>query len=177
MTRILGIDLSPGMVRNYNQRASEAGLPPSHIHAIEGNILDDASWDNVVSTRDGHEQVADFDIAAICAGVHHFASPGLAIQRLTQLLKPKTGVLLIIDFVKEAADEDPSPENPRRSGGAAHTIHPKHNGFVQEEMEQMFGEAGLVDFGWDTCETKLLMKFKKDTERIAFFARGTRKGE
>ena len=176
MTQILGIDLSPAMVQNYNQRVSEVKLPMSSIHAIEGNILDEASWSRISEDP----AIANFDVAAICMGVHHFSSPRLAIERLTKLLKPSTGVLLIIDLVKdvEAGDDDPSPDHPRRSGGAGHTIHPAHNGFVREEMRQMFEEAGLVEFGWDTCETHLLMKYKEEgIERMAFFARGTRKGE
>lgn len=177
MTQILGIDISPNMVRNYNTRVAEAGLPPlANMHAIEGNILDDASWARIAADP----AIAAFDVAAICMGVHHFASPRLAIERLTRLLKPTTGVLLIVDLVKEveAGDDDPSPDHPRRKGGAGHTIHPAHNGFVREEVRRMFEGAGLVDFGWDTCETRLLMKFTEEgMERTAFFARGTRNGE
>ncbi|KAL9092798.1 MAG: hypothetical protein Q9165_004216 [Trypethelium subeluteriae] len=177
VTNILGVDLSPAMVAGYNSRVSEVGLPSTAVHAIEGNILSDASWPSLRSDR--ALAAADFDIAAICMGVHHFSSPSLAIQRLTEFLKPGTGVLLIVDIVKEVekGDDDPSPDHQRRSGGAGHTIHPQHNGFVEAEMREIFAGAGLKDFMWETCPSKTLMKGKndEDLERILFFARGVRK--
>ncbi|KAI9709963.1 MAG: hypothetical protein M1820_003041 [Bogoriella megaspora] len=176
VTHTLGVDLSPSMVTTYNTRFSTLpSLPLPHSsppHAIVGNILDDSSWDSISS----NPEYQNFDIAVISLGVHHFSSPSLAIERLTQLLKPGTGVLLMIDFVKEGAEGGGDSEEERRlmeiAGG---TINHKHNGFVKEEVRGMFERAGLEGWGWDTCESRLLMK-REDVTRIAFFARGVRKG-
>ncbi|KAI9693337.1 MAG: hypothetical protein M1822_005333 [Bathelium mastoideum] len=194
VTHILGIDLSANMVTAYNDRAASltsSSVRPSNlrsVRAIEGNVLDPDSWSRLsadlpslcASTyTEGAMEKAGFDVAVACMGVHHFADPALAIARLAQLVKPQTGVVLVLDLVKVVGDAD-SAEARRIAdgmGGAGHTIHPQHNGFRREEVEEMFRAARLEGFKWDTCPTQLLFGEGKNVERTAFLARGVRMGE
>jgi SAM-dependent methyltransferase len=160
------------MVQTYNTRAAAAGLPPSQIHAIEGNVLDDASWSQIRANT----ALRDFDIAVIGMGFHHFAKPAQALERVAALLKPATGVMVVIDIIKEA-DEAEDAEQRKRGGLAAHTIHPAHNGFVEQEMKGIYADAGLEDFGWSVGEpVRMLGKEDYEFVKTVFFSRGVRKG-
>ena len=178
VSHIIAIDLSPNMIASYNASIISPLAPPlKSVSAIQGNVLStDGSWAQLLASNGS---VADFDVAAICMGAHHFAEPALAIVRLAKLLRPKSGVMLLVDLVKEqgaGGEEDEKSKRMRNdaAGGARHTIHPKHNGFGREEVEGIFAEAGLAGFKWDTCPTRLLMKQGDEVERTLFFARGVR---
>lgn len=91
----LGIDLSQGMVDEYNGTASNQGLSPQEMHAVVGNLIDSKNLDPEELRG---EEFWNFDIAAVGLGFHHFDDPALAANMLGQRLK-KGGVLMIVDFL------------------------------------------------------------------------------
>ncbi|CAI6339281.1 unnamed protein product [Periconia digitata] len=124
-----GIDVSPGMVKTFNRRASEASLPTSTIHAVEGDLLDK----NEVSPESlSGPEWNDFDLATAGFAFHHFEDVVYAARRLKERLRPG-GVLLISDFLEGGdlkADEngDPIPGSEMTWSGHGHHHHDHHHG-------------------------------------------------
>ena len=165
VTKITAIDLSSKMVERYTELARESEIPTvKDAKVMEGNLLAEAQPSKELSGP----ELYDFDIAAICAGFHHFADPDKAIERLAQRLRIG-GVLLIVDFVEDEKGGWSGAPN-----GAEHTIH-KH-GFSEKEMRELMEGQGLGNFGWNVMPEKIEMQFKDRTVyRTVFLARATRK--
>lgn len=157
------LDLSPKMVSRYNELASTSEIPSvRNSRAIEGNLLTDSKPAAEFNGPEYH----NFDIAAVGGGLHHFDDPTKAIARLAQRLKVG-GVLLIVDFVEEAAQEwVPTSADP--------TIHKR--GFCESEMREMMERCGLGDFGWKEMPERLEMKFSEHTVlKRGFLARAVKR--
>ncbi|KAK3109289.1 hypothetical protein LTR53_017613, partial [Teratosphaeriaceae sp. CCFEE 6253] len=146
VTTIRGVDISENMVDLYNEAARSSGLEPERANAVVGNLLAETIPEQL--SGPDYEQ---FDVAVIGLGFHHFEDPALAIKRLTERLKPATGVLVIIDFLpfKSEAQQEPKEGEHHPHGAGApdmtHTI--KHNGFTRSRMEKLYEQGGLEDFG------------------------------
>lgn len=95
MTQSIGVDLTEGMVKEYNTSARNQGIPETEMVAVQGNLID-ANKPNPPELAE--KQFYNFDIAAVGLGFHHFDDPGLAAKRLAERLK-KGGVLFIVDFL------------------------------------------------------------------------------
>ncbi|TKA56327.1 hypothetical protein B0A55_11675 [Friedmanniomyces simplex] len=173
VTTIRGIDISDSMVEKYNEASQSSGLKPEQGSAVVGDLLSEQ-----VSPQLSGPEYQLFDIAVIGLGFHHFEDPALAIKRLTERLKPETGVLVIIDFLpfsdklareREQRQQDPSADFPDMS----HTI--KHSGFTREQMQKLYEDGGLEDFGWHVLPDLAVMELKGGTkERTIFIAKGRR---
>ncbi|KAK3709402.1 hypothetical protein LTR37_010963 [Vermiconidia calcicola] len=163
VTHIRGIDISENMVQKYNETAQSSGLTSEQANAVVGDLLAEEVPSHLTT-----EEYYNFDIAVIGLGFHHFENPMLAIQRLTERLKPGTGVLLIIDFLPF----DPEQEGPQ--GAVKHTI--KHGGFARTNMEKMYEKAGLENFSFSVLEEPAVMETKHGgtNKRDVFIARGRR---
>lgn len=95
----------------------------------------------------------DFDVAISTLALHHFNNVPLAIKRIVERLKQKTGVLLIIDFRTHEPiqhhkhhhhQEHDKPQSKLMSfHDGAHTV--THAGFSEEDIKRWYEEAGLVD--------------------------------
>ena len=97
VSHIEALDLSPNMVTRYKELASPSEIASVRgAHARVGNLLTEAEPDSALDGQDLH----GFDVAAIALGVHHFADPALAIERLAGRLK-QGGVIVIVDFAEE----------------------------------------------------------------------------
>lgn len=148
------------MIAAYNERMQSSTVPNATA------TLGDLVAAEVSPSLSDPKTPRDYDIAAIGLGFHHFEDPQLCVERLAERLKPKTGVVLIIDWL------------PEMHGGGAmdsmkHTI--KHHGFDEEKMRGIFERAGLVDFGFAVLEEPLVLEMKgKRVEKTAFLARGRR---
>lgn len=141
----------------------------------------------------------DFDVVVCGFALHHIDNVQLAVSRLVERLKPKTGVLLIIDFKPHA----PIPSYHRAPHGHSHNGHHPHHGnndipfdgghtvvhsgFSQEQFKDWFEGAGLVevefvDVGPDGSGGKGTTLVGRDPEtggearieREAFMAKGRR---
>ena len=147
------------MVARYNEAARKSGMASNHCNAIVGDLFAETIADHLTAP-----DLYQFDIAVIGLGFHHFENPSLAIKRLTERLKPGEGVLVIVDFL---------PFSKNDMGGASHTI--KTHGFNKSDMEKMFKDAGLVDFGFDVLSEPAVMEFDSGTKkRDVFVAKGER---
>ena len=102
------------MIAQYEIRMKETGIP---VSAVVGNLLTATPSPPMVET-----EYTNFDIAAVGLGFHHFQDSQLTVQRLVERLKPKTGVLLILDWLP--SDQDPNYQGP--PGGMMHHHH--HHG-------------------------------------------------
>lgn len=160
-THFRGIDISQNMVDIYNQTARESGLKEEQVNAVVGDLL----AEEVPESLKGEEWFG-FDIAIVGLGFHHFENPVRAVERLTERLKPATGVLLIIDFLPFDKDSASQP------AAAQGTI--KHGGFARTNMEKIFKVAKLENFSFSVMEetVELVGKDGTTTERTVFFARG-----
>jgi SAM-dependent methyltransferase len=155
------MDISSGMVTEYNNEASKAGFTPSQMHAVQGDI---------VSTSANFE--THYDLIIMSLALHHIEDPEGIIAKLAQHLKPGTGVLVIADWIhpdesgcgdwrKQAAESD----NPAR-----HTV--SRAGFRQDEMKMAFTQAGFEGFKWKPFEETSAIP--GSANQRAFLARGVR---
>ncbi|KAF4626384.1 hypothetical protein G7Y89_g11772 [Cudoniella acicularis] len=166
VTQCVGIDLSEGMVAEYNKSVSNQGIPSSEMFAQAGNLIDaDEPSPAALSGPEFH----NFDIAVVGLGFHHFDNPTLASKRLAERLKPG-GVLLIVDFL-------PHEHFHHHDNPAAKTV--THMGFSEEEVKKMFEEAGAgggfvyVKIGKGVVFANVDGQGHK-MERSVFFARGSK---
>lgn len=199
ITEAKGIDLSEGMVAAYNERMSTESLP-SHMttppSAAEGNLF--AREPTPSLSEEGY---SDFDVAAVGLGFHHFENPALSVQRLAERLRPG-GVVFIIDLLPPSEDPnstgdfvahhrahghghghghshahdhgtehaEPAPELDQNAKDILASIH--QDGFTSADMELLFSNAGLVDFGYVTLEEPLHMEMLgHQAVRTPFFAK------
>jgi 2-polyprenyl-3-methyl-5-hydroxy-6-metoxy-1,4-benzoquinol methylase len=147
-----GIDLTENMVSQYNTRfATATGFSAK---AVLGNLLKPE-----VPAELKTEEFSNFDIAIISLGFHHFEDTDLAMQRLSERLRPG-GVLVIVDFITHA---------PEHHHSASHTV--AHHGFSEEGLQALFERAGLQDFGLVKKEEHVLIK---DSPRTVFLGRGVK---
>ena len=163
VNKIQALDLSTNMVTRYKELASSSTI--ASVKNATARVGDLFANGELPAELSGQE-LYGFSIAAVCAALHHFADPGLAVQRLAERLRPG-GVLLIIDFVEENGVSWVSTP-------ADHTIH-KH-GFSENEIQDLMKKAGLVDFEWKVIPEKVELKMdeKKPVFRTVFFARAMR---
>lgn len=154
-----GVDLSPNMIKKYNEAAAQVGFSPSRMSAVEGNVIS-GEPSKELDVPEYH----DFDVISVGLGYHHFADVGLATKRLAERLKPG-GVLVVIDFLEYKADD------VDRAHRSESTIL-KH-GFGEEEIKKLFAEAGLVENEVSVCEEKIVIERSGQTSsRDMFFCRG-----
>ncbi|CAG8950128.1 hypothetical protein HYFRA_00008363 [Hymenoscyphus fraxineus] len=163
ITHSIGLDISPGMVSEYNTLITNQGIPPSSMTAKVGNLLNpsDPSPASLSSP-----EFFNFDIAAVGLGFHHFEDPFFAAKQLVARLKVG-GVLLVIDFL---------PHEHGHGHAAAKTV--VHHGFEVEEVRRMFGDAGAGGgFDLEVLGRGVVFKGKEGGEemrRSVFMARGTK---
>jgi SAM-dependent methyltransferase len=137
VTQCVGIDLSEGMVNEYNTSAQNQGIAASEMHAVLGNLLDVTSPNPPsLSGPEFH----DFDIAAVGLGFHHFDDPALAAKRLAERLK-KGGVLMIVDFMPHEHFHGHDGQGHGHDHSAKKTV--MHMGFSEEEVKRVFEGAGV----------------------------------
>ncbi|KAK6956437.1 hypothetical protein Daesc_001715 [Daldinia eschscholtzii] len=126
-TQSIGVDISENMVAAYNSRAENQGLSRDEMHAVVGDLA--AADGPQPSELFADPRFFGFDIATVGGGLHHFAEPELAAERLVERLRPG-GVLLVWDFL---------PHGPHH-GLNAHAVI--HHGLSEERVRKMFEHAG-----------------------------------
>jgi len=156
------MDLTEGMVKEYNTAAQNQGLSHSEMHAVQANLLD--PLDPSPAHISGPEYF-NFDIAMVCSSFHHFDDPALAAKRIGERLK-KGGVLVVLDFLphsnekelwEKMAEQDTTGDGKK----AMNTV--VHFGFSKEEIKGIFENGGCSgDFGFLDMGTVVVFKFQKD---------------
>lgn len=130
------------------------GIPYEEMRAIVANLCVDE-----VELAVSDPEYYNFDVAISTLAFHHFDNVPLAIRRVVERLRPKTGVLLIIDFRTHKPIQFGRHEHqhqhhhqekhhdaqskPLGFHGGTHTV--AHSGFSEEEIKRWYKEAGLVD--------------------------------
>jgi SAM-dependent methyltransferase len=100
VTSIQAIDVSDGMVAEYNERSEKAGTTDI-ASAIQGNLLGDEPYVTRDGSKDldieGNPKLNDFDAVIVGLGFHHFSDWTGSLQKLALRVKPG-GVVGIIDL-------------------------------------------------------------------------------
>ncbi|KAI0886059.1 S-adenosyl-L-methionine-dependent methyltransferase [Annulohypoxylon maeteangense] len=127
-TQCIGIDISENMVMAYNSQAENQGLSRDEMYAIVGDLI--GAGGPQPSNILADSRLFGFDIATVGGGLHHFADPELAADRLVERLRPG-GVLLVWDFL---------PHGPMSGNAGNHGV--MHHGLSEERVRAMFERAG-----------------------------------
>ncbi|KZS98853.1 S-adenosyl-L-methionine-dependent methyltransferase [Sistotremastrum niveocremeum HHB9708] len=144
---ITGVDISQGQVDLYNKRAADLGYTPDQMKAIC------ATWEDLDTKLGG----AKFDLVVCAQSYHHFTDINLVTRILVSFLKPSTGKLIVLDGVKsEAGWKFPVP----KAASFSHAVIAHRGGFSQEEIENVFKEAGLEDVEFDVPIKREWEEFK-----------------
>lgn len=171
-TEYIGLDISPNMVAEYNDRfssskstdtetESDPSTPsqPLNAQAYHANLFETSGPPLTLTSPKFH----NFDLVAVGFGFHHFEDLPTVTQRLVDRLKPG-GVLMILDFFSHDKDEVINEES-------VNTI--AHHGFTEGRVMELFEGAGLVDVRVLPFEEEVVMM--GHARRWPFMARG-RKG-
>ncbi|KAF9809245.1 hypothetical protein IEO21_07474 [Rhodonia placenta] len=126
---IVGVDISPGMVEQFNLRASNQGLAPEEMQAVCVELKG--------STNELNGQ--KFDVIVCALAYHHFSSIEDTTRIISTFLKPG-GSLLVADIMKSTLHGEIFPD-----GG--HIVAHQH-GFDEEELRRVFEGAALIDFAF-----------------------------
>ncbi|KAK0205512.1 S-adenosyl-L-methionine-dependent methyltransferase [Desarmillaria ectypa] len=126
---IQGVDISQGMVDQYNKRAETLGVT-SKMSAIVAELK------GVPEELEGRK----FDVVICTMAYHHFESTEEITRILTYFLKPG-GALLVTDRVSSDAvlKIEDIPDKYE-------AIVPHKAGFSEEDMKKLFEGAGLGSF-------------------------------
>jgi SAM-dependent methyltransferase len=165
VTKIVGVDISDGMVAEFNAEVRESGISAEKVFALQGDLL----GETVPQHLSGPE-FFEFDIVVISAALHHFANPELAMERLASRLK-KGGVFFIFEMLPHHGGEE---ETHKLIPEAAHTVH-KH-GFTADEIRELYTHAGVQE-KFDLQIVERPFEFEKNGHKIKrtlFMARGER---
>lgn len=156
------MDISEGMVKQYNIEAKNAGYSDEKMHAICGDLV------NGSATVD--ESVSGFDLIVMSMALHHVDDPKDMIQRLSGRLG-KDGVLLIIDWVGPSESGCSPPKAPE-DHPVRHTV--SRMGFEKAEIHEWFTDAGLHDFGWRWFSERSHLPEDIGGEKQLFLARAVK---
>ncbi|KAH8723143.1 S-adenosyl-L-methionine-dependent methyltransferase [Phaeosphaeriaceae sp. PMI808] len=134
-----GIDISSGMVEQYNATSLRLNLTPQQMYGVRGNVLENEEAINGVEFQ-------NFDVIMMSMALHHIEDPATMVKKLTERLVPG-GSLVIIDWLPQSPAQTPSSStsNSPSYPGAATVMY---SGFNESEMQDMFTKAGLGDFGF-----------------------------
>ncbi|KZT74040.1 S-adenosyl-L-methionine-dependent methyltransferase [Daedalea quercina L-15889] len=133
---IVGVDISQGMIDQFNLRVSNQGLAPEEMRAVCVDLK-----------QENHElHGTKFDVIVCSMAYHHFPS----IEDVTRLLASflqAGGSLLVADIYRDTLQTDIFPHE---HGAHVHEHIVAHQrGFDEGDMRRTFKTAGLElkDFG------------------------------
>lgn len=153
VTKIIGVDISENMVQKYNEEAQAAGLKPEDVRAVQGDLLAEEVPDHLKTA-----EFYNFDLAVVGLGFHHFENPFVAIERLTERLKPDTGTLMIVDFL---------PFEKGEHGNAQHTIN--SGGFTKSNLQALHEAAKMQKFSFSVIDEPAVMELQEGTQKRTLF--------
>jgi len=169
---IVGVDISQGMVDQFNLRVSNQGIPPEEMRAVRQEL----------KGEEGELDSMRFDVIVCAQAYHHFSSIEDTTRILAFFLKPG-GALIVLDLIK--TDDDPHEAMKQviekaLQGDIAHVHHthghaapgtddtasahgqvtaqrpaPNHDhivahkgGFEEHEIKKVFDSANLEQFSF-----------------------------
>lgn len=183
--KIVGVDISDGMVDYYNTRVANQGIDPDEMKAVCVELKGSRAPDELEGVK--------FDVVLCSMAYHHFRSIEETTSTLMFHLKPG-GKLIIIDMIYDPSQKAIHRAQGKRdahehghthghSHGSEHHHHEPstanepttnddefptpppgvvvhHGGFTRERIEGVFQGAGLVELDWDVLGTFELMHGK-----------------
>ncbi|THH18003.1 hypothetical protein EW146_g2932 [Bondarzewia mesenterica] len=152
---LVGVDISQGMVDQYNLRATNQGIPPEEMRAMRVELKGEESELEVLGGQ-------RFDVVVCSMAYHHFASINDVSRTLAYFLKP-SGVLLVTDIMESVDGKAIIPENHQHI--VAHAA-----GLGQSAMRTAFESAGLGGFEY----TKATSALKEGRNVDFFIAKGVK---
>ena len=161
--KCIGVDVAEGMLAKYRATAGELGLSEQRMMAVQGDLLAERTDHLTTEPRLSDEELAGFDLVAICMALHHASDVELATRRLAERLRPG-GVLLIIDWAGQA-DWHAHP--------AAHTV--SHESFSEEQIVSLFEQAGCCQPSFVLASEPSDVPPARSGKMQLFFARAKKK--
>ncbi|KAI5117257.1 hypothetical protein M0805_006420 [Coniferiporia weirii] len=149
--KIVGADISQGMVDQYNLRVSNQGIPSDEMCAIRVELTE----------TDDELGGQKFDVVVCSMAYHHFPSIEDVTRTLVFFLKPG-GMLLIADRVLSYKPPVPVPE-------IEHVV-PHKGGFAESTIREVFDSAGLTQFTY----RQAVRASNSEREVVVFVAKGTK---
>ncbi|KAL8979531.1 MAG: hypothetical protein Q9177_006117 [Variospora cf. flavescens] len=141
----LGIDISPGMVKAYNERAAEAGIKGEEMRAVRGDFSSSSSFPVATTNNNGDEETTfsgeewwGFDVAVMSMALHHVASPSDAVKALVDRLR-KGGKVVVVDWWLDSIVFHDDGKK-----GAGHHAHQHHHHGHGHHQHHCGGEAEKV---------------------------------
>ncbi|TFY71652.1 hypothetical protein EVG20_g1362 [Dentipellis fragilis] len=128
--KVVGVDISEGMVEQYNKRMQKLGVPPEEMHAL---CLE-------LKGEPGELDGAKFDIVVCSMAYHHIDDIAATTRLLVGFLKPG-GHLIICDMTRGEEGREIVPE-------PFHEIVSHEYGFSEADIRANFEGAGLKYFGF-----------------------------
>lgn len=158
------MDISAGMVAQYNSEATKAGYEPSAMHAVRGDIVEAADTETLQK---------NYDLITMSLALHHIDDPEAIIAKLAQHLKPGSGVLVIVDWVHpdESGCGDWKKQVEESTNPAKHTVSTP--GFKEAELKSAFADAGMDGWKWELFDEESVIPGAPNQR--GFLARGVRK--
>ncbi|PYH46861.1 class I SAM-dependent methyltransferase [Aspergillus saccharolyticus JOP 1030-1] len=181
LTKIVGMDVSDGMVSEFNRNAQEAGLG-AKMTGVKADLLAETGSEELSAA-----EYNNFDLVVVSMALHHFETPELALVRLGERLK-KGGALMVLDILAQGyhdhhhhhhhhdehhGEHHDSTHQKLDFGEAEHTIG--SHGFTLERIQQLYENAGLgLNFQSELLEHKMAFKIHEKLPKTLFLARGQR---
>jgi len=131
--KIVGVDISEAMVKQYNQRVENQGIPPEEMRAVCTELK------GTVEELDG----VKFDVIVCASAYHHFESIEEVTRTLAFHLKPG-GYLMVSDIMKPSNGDEVFPHD----GAHIHIVAHK-GGFDETDIRKAFDAADLHDTSFD----------------------------
>ncbi|KAF8652222.1 hypothetical protein AX16_004500 [Volvariella volvacea WC 439] len=154
---IFGVDISQGVVDQFNQRVQKEGISSEKMKGIRAELKGtEGELDNI-----------KFDVIVCASAYHHFPSVEDVTKTLAFFLKPG-GALVVADIIKGydmvSGFVHPGPWTKEE----VTRMVPHTHGFDEEDMRKVFEGAGLGSFTFDS--TSLVRNAEKDAG--LFLAKG-----
>lgn len=133
--QIIGVDISPDMVRVYNEKMYNHGIPKEEMQAIVADIMEPG--------QAPVPEFQNFDAAVASMCYHHLEDTARATKALASRLR-SGGRLYVIDLERQQGESDQWFDNwsdeKKRSAGVVHL-----GGINRSAMKKEFEDAGLKD--------------------------------
>lgn len=144
---VVGVDASANMVAQYNLKVANQGIPPTEMWAICSALTedDDEAQDllgehlDVIVVSVAVDSGRSLDVRLLLTirslvqcvlGYHHFEDIADVTRRLAKLLKPGSGVIIVVDHLRsqEPSESTSSSSNdndlPGHNHGSGTVAHP-----------------------------------------------------
>ncbi|KAL3486542.1 S-adenosyl-L-methionine-dependent methyltransferase [Aspergillus germanicus] len=139
-TQTIGLDLSSGMIAEYNKAASEMGFGTEKMHAYQYNLLATDTESNSATCSFPDNTLAPFDVIVIGMALHHVSEPSVLLARFKELLKPG-GVCVVMDMVP--TDDAPDIEGVLEPSQLEVVKTIGKRGFTEQETRELYEGAGM----------------------------------